>query len=191
MLEKWFKDIYAETRQHAYAVAELSVGLARHIGLLESEIRKVATAAALHDVGKVMVPDHILFKTEPLTKEELFIVHGHCLYGRSMLEGCVPPDVLAMVTWHHENQDGSGYAGLKGSEIPVGAKIIHVTDVWDALVTDRCYRTAWTTMKAEAYMRQQSGTMFDREVLGAFLDGLGREKLGNRAYGFKIQTKGG
>ena len=87
-----------------------------------------------------------------------------------MMKNLFVPEVCNMILYHHENMDGSGYYGLDGDNIPLGSRIIHICDVYDALISDRPYRNGWSKAKAVAYMREQSDTMFDVAILDLFLD---------------------
>ena len=138
----------------------------------------IGSAAILHDVGKVSTPDHVLLKPGKHTPEEWEIMKEHAIHGESilaraakMISGESYLSYGAQVAGsHHEQYDGSGYPlGLKGNDIPLGARIVAVADVFDALVHRRIYKDSWPVFKALAYMRKVSGTQFDPDVLEAFL----------------------
>jgi HD-GYP domain-containing protein (c-di-GMP phosphodiesterase class II) len=125
----------------------------------------------LHDIGKMGVPDEILFKPGSLTDEEWEIMHRHPTHAFNLLSR-IPflKPALDIPYCHHEWWDGSGYPnGLKGEEIPITARIFAVVDVWDALLSKRPYRPAWSEPEVLNYLREQSGKHFDPRVVDAFL----------------------
>ena len=130
-------------------------------------------ASAMHDIGKIGIPDRILLKPGKLDSQEWEVVKAHTTAGAQILAESSNPLVqmardIAMS--HHERWDGSGYpAGLKGEEIPVAARICAVVDVYDALLARRSYKEAWTAQQALAEIRQGSGTHFDPKLVVAFL----------------------
>ena len=161
-----------ETEGHTQRVAELTVQLAKIMGIDDEEIVHVRHGALLHDVGKLGIPDGILLKPGPLTDEEWVIMRRHPSLAYEMLR---PIDyllpALGIPYCHHEWWDGSGYPrGLKGKEIPLSARIFALVDVFDALTSDRPYRTAWSKAKTLTYIREQSGTHFDPELVEVFLN---------------------
>ncbi|MDD5468655.1 MAG: GAF domain-containing protein [Anaerolineales bacterium] len=161
-----------ETEGHTQRVTKMTLRLAQAIGVNETELVHLRRGALLHDIGKLGVPDHILFKPGPLTEEEWVLMRKHPLYAYEML---VPIDYLRPALdipyFHHEKWDGSGYPhGLKGEQIPLAARIFAVVDVWDALISDRPYRKAWTKEKAFEYIREQAGKHFDPRVVEAFFE---------------------
>ena len=134
--------------------------------------RDTATAAPLHDVGKIMIDENILHKPGRFTDEEYKIMQQHVVYGGKLLEG-VPGNIMQLgaiiALYHHERWDGNGYAnGLKGNEIPREAQITSVADVFDALVSKRCYKGAWTIDEAYNEIVSQSGKQFSLEAVEAF-----------------------
>ena len=163
-----------ETGAHTQRVADLTVRVARKLGVPEPEIVHLRRGAILHDIGKIAVPDHILLKPEPLTEEEWAVMRRHPEYAYELLsphEYLRP--ALEIPYCHHERWDGSGYPrGLRGEEIPLGARIFAVVDVYDALTSDRPYRRAWSHEQAVAYLREQAGKQFDPKVVEAFLQVL-------------------
>jgi putative nucleotidyltransferase with HDIG domain len=172
-LEGWGKALELrdkETQGHTQRVTDLTLELARQMGIPEAELLQVRRGALLHDIGKVGVPDNILRKTGDLTEEELTEMRRHPQYAYDMIypiEYLRP--ALDIVYCHHEWWDGSGYPrGLKGEEIPLPARIFAVTDVWDALTSDRPYRPAWNTQDAFAYIAEKAGKFFDPEITEAF-----------------------
>ena len=131
----------------------------------------VRRGALLHDVGKIGVPDHILFKPGQLTEEEWVVMRRHPNYALDMLAH-IPylQPALEIPYCHHEHWDGSGYPrGLKGEEIPLAARIFSVVDVWDALVSERPYRAAWPREQVRAHLRSSAGKELDKRIVEAFL----------------------
>ncbi len=160
-----------EDRGHAERVSELSVRLASAMGMSGEALDNIRRGAFLHDIGKMAVPDSILYKTGPLNNEEWVTMRQHPTVGYRMLSGIeyLKP-ALDVVYCHHEKWDGNGYPrGLKGEEIPLTARIFAVIDVWDALTNDRPYRLAWPDSEVRAYMREQAGKHFEPNVVETFL----------------------
>ncbi|MGH2400541.1 MAG: HD-GYP domain-containing protein, partial [bacterium] len=160
-----------ETEGHSQRVTELTMRLAQAMRLPEDELPHVRRGALLHDIGKMGIPDSILLKPGSLTPEEWEIMRRHPVYANDLLMP-IPylRRALDIPFCHHEKWDGTGYPQrLKGQDIPLAARIFAVADVWDALTSDRPYRPAWTSRKARAYIREQSGTHFDPQVVSAFL----------------------
>ena len=162
-----------DTGQHTLRVADLSVAIARTIGLPDGEVELLRLAAPLHDVGKIAISDAVLRKRGKLTVEEFEQVKTHTTAGAQMLAGS-PFELLALAEQtaltHHERWDGSGYpAGLAGDAIPITGRIVAVADVFDALTHSRPYKEAWSTANAITEMTSQSGRHFDPLVIDAFL----------------------
>ena len=160
-----------ETQWHTRRVTEMTVNLARTFGMSEADLAQVRWGALLHDIGKMGVPDEILHKPGPLTAEEWVVMKKHPTYAYEML---APIHYLRLALdipyCHHERWDGTGYPnGLKGTQIPLVARIFAVVDVWDSLTSDRPYRVAWTEKKAREHIRTSSGTHFDPQVVDAFM----------------------
>ena len=160
-----------ETEGHTQRVTEMTLRLADAFGVSDTEIVHMRRGALLHDIGKLGVPDYILFKAGQLSDEEMAAMQKHPQYAYDMLS---PIAFLRPATdipyCHHEKWDGSGYPrGLKGEVIPLSARIFAVIDVWDALCSDRPYRPAWSKEKARAYIKAQSGKHFDPAVVEKFL----------------------
>lgn len=159
-----------ETVEHSRRVTDMTVKLARALGMGDDQLVHVRRGALLHDIGKMSIPDRILRKTGPLDDEEWVQMRKHPDFARQML---APIEFLhpamAIPTSHHEKWDGSGYPqGLKGKQIPLEARIFAIIDVWDALTSDRPYRSAWPEDKVRNYLREQSGKHFDPTVVEAF-----------------------
>jgi putative two-component system response regulator len=149
------KDPYTEG--HCDRLSKYSVALAEKLGLPDHLRVALRRGGLIHDIGKLAVPEHILLKPGPLTPEERKIMEQHTLEGERI---CAPlrsfRNVLPIIRHHHEKQDGSGYPdGLKGEQIPLTARILQVTDIYDALTTDRPYRKALPVEKALAIMREE------------------------------------
>jgi len=160
-----------ETEGHTRRVAELSMQLARLMGVREKDILQIYRGALLHDIGKMGIPDSIMLKPGPLTDDEWTIMRMHPRYAFDMLSPIAYlHQALDIPYCHHEKWDGTGYPrGLKGSQIPLPARIFAVADVWDALTSDRPYRKAWQKEDAIRYIQEQSGKHFDPEIAAAFL----------------------
>ncbi|NPV86641.1 MAG: response regulator [Anaerolineae bacterium] len=161
-----------ETRGHSLRVVEMTLELARRLGVPQSEMEHYRRGALLHDIGKIGIPDAILHKTGPLNEAEWEITRQHPVWAYEFLSSVefLKP-ALDIPYAHHEKWDGSGYPrGLRGEEIPLAARIFAIVDVWDALISDRPYRRALNEETALAFIRQQSGKHFDPEVVRAFLE---------------------
>lgn len=168
-----------ETEGHTKRVTELTIRLARAMGIGDIDLVHARWGALLHDIGKIGVPDSILLKPGPLTKEEWAVMRKHPETAREMLKPIgFLRHALSIPYCHHEKWDGSGYPrGLIREQIPLVARIFAVADVWDALRHDRPYHVAWTTERARAYIRSKAGTHFDPAVVDAF-DSAMTEELG-------------
>jgi putative nucleotidyltransferase with HDIG domain len=160
-----------EDRGHAERVSTLSVRLAAALGFNGEALDNIRRGAFLHDIGKMAVPDNVLYKTGPLNPDEWVVMRKHPTEGYRVLSGIMYlQPALDVVYNHHEKWDGSGYPrGLKGEEIPFSARIFAVVDVWDALTNDRPYRPAWPLADARSYMREQAGRHFDPRIIDMFL----------------------
>lgn len=162
------------TSGHSVRVAEGAIALAREIGLNPHETNKIETAALLHDIGKIDAAyREILTQEGPLADEQRKLIKEHPERGVQLIRSVrsLDPDVLEYIKYHHERYDGTGYPdGLKGEEIPLGARIIMVTDSIDAMVTSRAYRDALSPDKARSELRENKGTQFDPELVDAALE---------------------
>ena len=159
------------TSSHIHRVQHYAMGLANALGGLDEQTFKAIQAAALlHDTGKLAVPERILNKPGKLTPAEFETMKLHVDVGADILSSIdFPYPVVPIVRAHHENWDGTGYPnGLKGLEIPIGARILSVVDCYDALVSDRPYRAAMTDDEALAIIRARRGTMYDPAVVDTF-----------------------
>jgi putative nucleotidyltransferase with HDIG domain len=160
------RDTY--TGSHSQSVAVLAEGIARELGLSESTVSQVRLAALLHDLGKIAVPDDILQRPGRVDGEDLEILRRHPEIGHQLLQGLDVHPVDSWILHHHEHWDGSGYPfGLEGEEIPIGSRIILVADAFDAMTTERCYRSAMSVRAALEELRSKSGTQFDPAVYDA------------------------
>lgn len=159
-----------ETEGHSRRVTELTVRIAARMGFSEEELLHVRRGALLHDIGKMGIPDAILLKPGPLNDEEWAIMRTHPTLAVELLRPIAFLTPALDIPWyHHEKWDGTGYPrGLRGEEIPLAARIFAVADVYDALTSDRPYRTAWSRERALAYIREQAGSHFDPRVVAVF-----------------------
>lgn len=160
-----------ETEGHSRRVTEMTEELARRMGIGEAEIIHIRRGALLHDIGKMGVPDSVLLKPGKLSEEEWASMRQHPRHAYDLLS---PVDylrpALGIPYCHHERWDGTGYPrGLKGEEIPLAARVFAVVDVWDALRSDRPYRSRWPEEKALQHIRSGSGTHFDPAAVDVFL----------------------
>ncbi len=156
---------------HIRRVQVYAAGIARALGMPDTEIQGVKTAALLHDIGKLAVPEHILSKPGPLTQEEFQKIRIHPQVGAEIISGVpFPYPVAPLILSHHERWDGKGYpSGLKGDEIPLGARILCVVDYFDALMSERPYHKAMTFEAAIGLLRQESGKALDPLVVQKFI----------------------
>ncbi len=173
-LEAWGRLLEArdlETKGHTQRVTELTVRLAREIGIKSEEIPHLRRGALLHDIGKIGIPDAILLKPGELTEEERKIMQKHPEIAGDILSN-IPflRPAMEIPLYHHERWDGTGYPyGFRGEQIPLSARIFAVVDVWDALTSERPYRKALSPREAQDYLHSQSGKQFDPQVVDAFL----------------------
>src|SRR5262244_212820 len=161
----------AETEGHSKRVTAFTIAIARAMGLSGDKIRVIARGAFLHDIGKMAIPDSILRKPGALTIEETQIMREHCFRGYQMLKK-IPflAEASEIVYAHQERYDGTGYPrGLRGEDIPLGARIFSVADTLDAMTSDRPYRAAQTIAAAREEIIRFSGRQFDPEVVRVFL----------------------
>jgi len=161
-----------ETEGHSQRVAMLTVKVARLFGLGDEELVRVRWGALLHDIGKMGIPDKILQKQESLTAAEWVEMKKHTVFAYQMLSPIRYLRAALDIPYaHHEKWDGSGYPlGLKGEQIPLLARIFAVVDVWDALRSDRRYRSSWSVEKVQNHLRSLAGTHFDPQVVKVCLD---------------------
>jgi len=160
-----------ETEGHTQRVTNMTLKLARTIGIREADIVHIQRGGLLHDIGKLGVPDNILLKPGELTPAEWEIMRQHPTFAFNMLAH-IPylKQSLDIPYCHHEKWDGNGYPqGLKGEQIPLSARIFAIADVWDALTNDRPYRKAWKKEKTIEFIKEQSGSHFDPQIVDVFL----------------------
>jgi putative nucleotidyltransferase with HDIG domain len=159
-----------ETEGHTQRVTDVALRLAERLGVSADERVHVRRGALLHDIGKMGIPDQILLKPGPLSESEWAIMRQHPLYAYQLLAPVAYlRQALDIPHYHHERWDGSGYPyGLRGDQIPLHARLFAVADVWDALRSDRPYRSGWPEDQTRAYLREQSGRQFDPAVVEAF-----------------------
>ena len=164
------KDTY--TRGHSQAVSRYAEALAKALNLPENEVERIKLAALLHDVGKIGIPEPILRKTDKLTDHEWEIMKQHPRIGA---EKVIKPlhsfqDLIPIITHHHEQWNGKGYPdGLKGEEIPLGARIVSIADAYHALISDRPYRKALNVNKAIDIMKTGADINWDKKIIRKFL----------------------
>ena len=167
------KDPY--THGHSHRVEVLAAKTAIELGLTLREIEELRTAASLHDVGKIRVPTRILRKPDILTVDEKLVVQEHSTVGAWMVSGVSNRRVVMSVRHHHERWDGNGYPdGIAGRDIPLFARIISVADSFDAMTSDRPYRSGRSRDEAREELRREAGRQFDPVVVDAFLEVLPR-----------------
>lgn len=163
-----------ETKGHTDRVTALSGSIARGIGLDDEMREALRWGAYLHDIGKISIPDPILLKPGALDEQEWLTMKSHPASGYEFARalGFLPQASLDVVLYHHERWDGTGYPkGLSGPDIPIGGRIFAVADVFDALVSARPYKPAWSLDEARREIDRQSGVHFDPDVVSAFLVG--------------------
>lgn len=156
-----------ETAEHSHRVTEMSLRLAKVMGMGEEELYHIRLGALLHDIGKIGIPDSILLKPGKLTDDEWEVMRKHPVHAFEMLAPIAYLRSASEIPYcHHEKWDGTGYPrGLKGKQIPLAARIFAVVDVWDALISDRPYRKAWPKDKVIEHIQKQSGIHFDPKVV--------------------------
>ena len=162
----------ASTHEHARRVQRYALALAEEIAIGEERtLAAIDAAALLHDIGKLGIPDRLLDKPGPLTPDEYDHVKLHAIIGADILSAVSFPGPLAVIVrHHHENWDGTGYPdGLRGEAIPIGARVLAIADCYDALTSDRPYRSALSHGRALGMIHERRGTMYDPEIVTAFL----------------------
>lgn len=163
----------AKSESHTELMPAYAVLLAEALGLEEDEVRNMANAILLHDIGNVAIPDVILSKPEPLSKQERSVMESHTVHGHSVLQGSRTPlfQMAAEITLsHHEHWDGTGYPqGLKATEIPIAARIAAAADMLDALTNSRIYRGPFDFAEALEIMKKESGVKLDPEITSLVL----------------------
>jgi len=168
-----------QTHEHAERVRQYALELSAEVGVRdEATLAAIRAAAILHDVGKLGIPDGVLQKPGPLTREEYELVKQHATIGADLVAAAGGPGLLPnIVRHHHENWDGSGYPDrLAGSDIPVGARVIAIVDCYDALTSDRPYRRALSHNSALAMIHERRAVMYDPQMTDAFMRVLWRTR---------------
>ncbi|MCQ2957342.1 MAG: response regulator [Candidatus Gastranaerophilales bacterium] len=152
-------------------VCEYAIEIAKEMNLTDMELSKIEVASLLHDIGMIGVPEYILHKTDKLTDEEYLTIKNHVEYSLKILGSIKQLDaVVNIIKCHHERYDGSGYPyGMRGEEIPIGARIIALADTFDALISSRAYRNSKTIDEALEIIKAQAGKQLDYNVVQAFL----------------------
>jgi HD-GYP domain-containing protein (c-di-GMP phosphodiesterase class II) len=179
----------AYTGSHSRGVVELSLAVSDHLGLDHRQRRNVEFAALLHDVGKIAVPKEIINKAGPLTDDEWLVIKAHTIEGQRMLDrvGGLLSDVGRIVRSSHEKWDGTGYPdGLVGEQIPIESAIVSCCDAFNAMTTDRSYRTAMSLDEAIDELRRNAGTQFSPAVVEALFDILKADPLAVGARGPRV-----
>jgi HD-GYP domain-containing protein (c-di-GMP phosphodiesterase class II) len=167
------RDTY--TGSHSERVGELSARVATRLGLDAEQVELTRLAGSLHDLGKLAIPEEILRKPGTLADSERLVLERHPQIGFRMLDSLGVDPVADLVLHHHERWDGAGYPdGLRGEQIPLGARIIFVTDAYDAMTSDRIYRPKRSSQAALAELERCAGTQFDPDIVAAFAEELGR-----------------
>jgi PAS domain S-box-containing protein len=172
-----------ETQGHTDRVVELTLELARRIGVDGEELTHIMRGTLLHDIGKMGIPDNILHKPGPLTEEEWAVMKLHPQYAYDLMNP-IPylRQSLEIPYGHHERWDGSGYPrGLKGEDIPLAARIFAVVDIWDALLYERVYREAWPEDKVIEYLKSTAGIELDPAIVEIFLELIEEQRYENQA----------
>lgn len=166
-----------ETSGHSMRVAELTVEVAKRMGIFGEELVNIRRGALMHDIGKIGVPDAILLKNGPLELDEIMEMRKHPQYANEMLKNITfMKGALDIPNYHHEKWDGTGYPHhLQGYDIPLSARIFTVVDVYDALISDRPYRRAYTKQQSMEYISANSGSYFDPDVSKIFLEMMNQQ----------------
>lgn len=162
----------SETMGHSQRIVELTLTLAKKLGVQDIDLVHIRRGALLHDIGKMGIPDAILHKPGMLTEAEWVIMRKHPIYARDYLSSIsyLAP-ALDIPCFHHERWDGTGYPqGLKGEAIPLAARIFAVVDVWDAVTSQRPYLETWSKEKALTHIQEQAGKHFDPRIVDAFVE---------------------
>ncbi|MDR3573774.1 MAG: HD-GYP domain-containing protein [Anaerolineaceae bacterium] len=166
-----------ETENHSRRVVELTVALAKEMGLTGEDLVNIRRGALLHDIGKLAIPDNILLKPGALSREERVVMQKHATNAMELLSD-IPflKPCISIPYCHHERWDGTGYPrGLKGEEIPLYARIFTIIDQWEALNSDRPYRQAWPRQTIVNYMKDNIGKIYDPKIAEKFLSMIGAQ----------------
>jgi HD-GYP domain-containing protein (c-di-GMP phosphodiesterase class II) len=164
------------TAEHSLNVSLLAIALGRHLGMAAWELENLGICALLHDVGKMNVPDEILNKPGPLNPEEFAEMAKHTIYAKKLLmeRSDIYPGAVDVAYNHHERLDGRGYPrGIDGSKISMFTRIVTIVDAYDAMTSDRCYRTGISSLDALRIINKHKGTQFDAEAAQKFIAMIG------------------
>lgn len=170
MLSLVIDSVDKETQNHSYRVSVIAEQIAREMGCSEDETENIRVAALLHDLGKIGVSAEVLNKIGKLSVEERAQIKEHTQKAAVLLQpvGGKVLNILPLIVSHHETFDGKGYVGMKGENIPLGARIITVADFYDALTSDRSYRKAISPFEAKNEIVKNAGVQFDPDIVKAF-----------------------
>lgn len=170
------KDRY--TGEHVESTVAYATGIAKALDLPKDEIERIQQAAVLHDLGKIGISEKILLKHSKLSKKEFEIIKKHPQIGVDIIRPIkFLHSIISLIFYHHERWDGKGYpSGLRGEDIPIGARIIAIADVYQALISDRPYRKAFSKAQAVRIIKKGAGTQFDPHIVRVFLKILKKEK---------------
>src|SRR3954468_6090857 len=169
------------TVRHSQAVGRYCARMARALGLDRRRVERIRIAGVLHDIGKIGVPEPILYKPGPLTHEEWLEMRKHPEIGARLLRSAGLDDIRSWIIAHHERPDGLGYPrGTSGDAIPLEARILAVGDAYEAMTSDRVYRRSIGVQTARAELRAGAGTQFDTRVVRAFLRAVPSAGLAGR-----------
>jgi len=164
---------------HTHQVTEITARLAGVVGVDKEALPHLRRGALLHDIGKLGIPESIVQKPGPLTTAEWNVIRMHPRIAYDLLSPITYlHPALDIPYCHHERWDGSGYPqGLKGNQIPLSARIFAVVDVWDALISERPFRKAWSEYQASKYIQDRAGSHFDAEIVNIFLNEEFKKKV--------------
>lgn len=171
MLSLIIDSVDQDTQSHSNRVSSIAVMIASAMRRPEHEIENIRAAALLHDLGKLGVSNEVLQKIGSLTTDERAHIRSHTTLGAEFIKpvGGKVVQILPFIIYHHEQYDGSGYHKLIGEDIPIGARIIAVADVYDALMSDRPYRKGVSPTEAREHITANAGKYFDPDVVEAFV----------------------
>lgn len=178
------KQNHPHTYLHSINVANYSVSLGERLNLNKSDLEELKLIGLLHDIGKLKIPNDILKKPGKLTDEEFEVMKSHPVYSVELLKraGFTNEEVLRSIKAHHERIDGTGYPrSLKGNQIPLFAKIVSIADSFEAMTSNRCYRSRQDLNYAREELIKGAGKQFDKEIVNVFIDllnnGMSKEKI--------------
>lgn len=172
------KQNHPHTYLHSINVANYSVSLGERLNLNKSDLEKLKLIGLLHDIGKLNIPNDILKKPGKLTDEEFEVIKSHPIYSVKLLKraGFTDEEVLRSIKAHHERIDGTGYPrSLKGNQIPLFAKIVSIADSFEAMTSNRCYRSRQDLDYAREELIKGAGKQFDKEIVNVFIDLIDKE----------------